>query len=399
MMKKASNRPLKTLLILMLLSAAALGIYGVSGGLKATEPEYVTAKVKRGDIENAVLATGKLDAFERVDVGAQVTGEVTSLKVKMADAVVKGQLLAEIDSLQQRNNLRNAEAALNVIRANKKAKQAQLAQANAQFIRQKRMLSQQASSREELENADMALKMTRAERVAIESQLVQAQIEVDKKKLDLSYTKVLAPKKGIVIAIVAQQGQTLNASQNAPTVVKLAQLDVMTIKVQISEADITRVRQGQKAYFSTFAEPGKRYDAQLRVIELAPESIMKQESSGQASPVSAAANGSVYYNALLDVPNPENRLRIAMTAQVTLPLQEAKNVLLIPARAVTRVNDKLQQVEVLNKNGQKERRDVQTGITNSVDIEITQGLKIGEVVVLNAGLVRQTSEDDAVIYQ
>ncbi|MCV5262624.1 efflux RND transporter periplasmic adaptor subunit, partial [Escherichia coli] len=87
--------------------------------------------------------------------------------------------------------------------------------------------------------------------------LVQAQIEVDKKKLALEYTRVVAPMDGIVIAIVTQQGQTVNSNQSAPTIIKLARLDVMTIKAQISEADITRISVGQKARFSIFSEPDK----------------------------------------------------------------------------------------------------------------------------------------------
>ena len=213
---------------------------------------------------------------------------------------------------------------------------------------------------------------------------MQAQIEVDKKKVDLSYTRILAPMDGIVIAVITQQGQTVNANQSAPTIVKLAQLDVMTIKAQISEADITRVTQGQKAYFTIFSEPDKKYDATLRTVELAPESIMKDDSlsGGGSASGSGSANASVYYNALLDVPNPQNRLRIAMTAQVSLLLGEAKNTLLVPIQAVHKNADKKQQVQVLTGDNRVEIREVTTGITNNVDIQILSGLKAGEHVVL-----------------
>ncbi|CAI2478691.1 efflux RND transporter periplasmic adaptor subunit [Serratia liquefaciens] len=349
-----------------------------------SQTPYVTAPVRLGDIENAVLATGKLDAFERVNVGAQVSGQVKSLKVKLGDRVTKGQPIADIDDLPQRNDLRNAEAALNAAKADLQAKQALLKQAESRFKRQKRMLNDEASSREDFESAEATLAATRAELIALNARIVQAQIEVDKKKVDLSYTRILAPMDGIVIAVITQQGQTVNANQSAPTIVKLAQLDVMTIKAQISEADITRVTQGQKAYFTIFSEPDKKYDATLRTVELAPESVMKDDSlsGGGSASGSGSANASVYYNALLDVPNPENRLRIAMTAQVSLLLGEAKNTLLVPIQAVHKNADKKQQVQVLTGENRVEMREVTTGITNNVDIQILSGLKAGENVVL-----------------
>lgn len=370
-----------------ILAGALLVIIAFMAAFSLQSPSqdaYVTAQVRLGDIENAVLATGKLDAFERVNVGAQVSGQVKSLKVKLGDRVTKGQPIADIDDLPQRNDLRNAEAALNVAKADLQAKQALLKQAESRFKRQKRMLNDEAGSREDFETAEATLAATRAELIALNARIVQAQIEVDKKKVDLSYTRILAPMDGIVIAVITQQGQTVNANQSAPTIVKLAQLDVMTIKAQISEADITRVTQGQKTYFTIFSEPDKRYDATLRTVELAPESVMKDDSlsGGSTASGSGTSNASVYYNALLDVPNPDNRLRIAMTAQVSLLLGEAKNTLLIPIQAVHKTADKKQQVQVLAKDHKLEMREVKTGITNNVDVQILSGLKAGDNVVL-----------------
>ncbi|MGP2836363.1 efflux RND transporter periplasmic adaptor subunit, partial [Serratia nevei] len=178
-------------------------------------PDYVTAAARLGDIENAVLATGRLDAVERVNVGARVSGEVKSLKVKLGDRVTKGQPIADIDDLQQRNDLRNAEAALNVINAELQAKQALLKQAESRFKRQRRMLNDEASSREDFETAEATFATTRAELLSLNARLVQAQIEVDKKKIDLGYTRIVAPMDGIVIAVVTKQGQTVNSSQSA----------------------------------------------------------------------------------------------------------------------------------------------------------------------------------------
>lgn len=382
----------------MFIVATLLVIIVITGAIylrRSPLPAYVTAPVRLGDIENSVLATGHLDAIERVNVGAQVSGQVRSLKVKLGDRVTKGQPIADIDDLPQRNDLRIAEAALNVVKADLQAKRAQLKQAESRFKRQRQMLNDEASSREEFESSEATLAITRAELLSLNARLIQAQIEVDKKKVDLSYTHVLAPMDGIVIAIVTQQGQTVNSSQSAPTIIKLARLNVMTIKAQISEADITRISSGQKAYFTIFSEPNRRYDATLRTIELAPESVMKDDSLVGSNSVSGSgtSNASVYYNALLDVPNPDNHLRIAMTAQVSLLLDEAKNTLLVPIQAVRKVEGKKQQVQVITPDNQLETREVKTGITNNVDVQILAGLKVGENVVLSQPGTKSREDD------
>ncbi|MBU3413152.1 efflux RND transporter periplasmic adaptor subunit [Escherichia coli] len=390
LMKYISHRAIICTLTLLIIIITVLFTFLRSSDV----PEYITAPVRKGDIENSVLATGRIDAIERVNVGAQVSGQLKSLKVKQGDHVTKGQLIAEIDDLPQCNDLRNAEAALNEVKAELQSKQALLKQAELRFKRQFRMLRENASSQEDFESTEAMLATTRAELLSLNAKLVQAQIEVDKKKLALEYTRVVAPMDGIVIAIVTQQGQTVNSNQSAPTIIKLARLDVMTIKAQISEADITRISVGQKARFSIFSEPDKQYSATLRAVELAPESVMKDDSlaSNSSASGSGTSNASVYYNALFDVPNPENRLRIAMTAQVTLITDEAQNTLLVPIQAVHRSEGKKQQVLVLAADGRLEPRDVKTGITNSVDIQILEGLNVGENVVLSLPDKRESEE-------
>ncbi|BBG71867.1 efflux RND transporter periplasmic adaptor subunit [Serratia marcescens] len=352
--------------------------------LKHPDPAtFVTATVRTGNIENTVLATGTLDAVRRVNVGAQASGQVKSLKVKLGDSVTRGQLVAEIDDLQQRNDLRNAEAALRGIRASQQAKQAQLKQAELHFRRQQQMQKENASSHEDYENAESTLKSTQAEVQRLEAQRIQAEIEVEKKKVELDYTHVQAPMDGTVIAVLTPQGQTVNSSQSAPTIIKLAQLDVMTIRARISEVDIAHVFPGLSARFTIFADPEQHYDATLRSVELAPESEMK-DTPGGGGGSSSRQNAAVYYNALLDVPNPKKRLRIGMTTQVSLVLEEARHTLLVPVQAVNDVGGGKKQVQVLNKNNQPEPRGVKTGVYNHTDIQILEGLRVGEIVVLSA---------------
>lgn len=344
----------------------------------------MTATVRQGDIENVIAATGKMDAIERVNVGAQVSGQVKKLYIKAGDNVRKGQLIAEIDDQPQRSDLRNAQAALSVAQADLQTRQATLVRQQAQFQRLQQMVKTNAVSRQDFDTAAEAWRIAQAELTAQQARVIQAQIEVDKKQLDLGYTRIMAPIDGTVVAIVTKQGQTVNAVQSAPTIAKLAQLGTMTIKVQISEADINNVQPGQQAWFTTFANPDKRYNATLRSIELAPESVMKDDAlmgNSESNSVSST-NAAVYYNALLDVPNPDNALRISMTAQVNLLRDQAKNALLVPVQATKKAHDGRTYVEVADSNNQPEQRYITTGISDSVDIQVLSGLRAGEKVIL-----------------
>lgn len=385
-----SSKPLLsrslTICVVMSIIIAALLLHFIR---HQTVQAYITDAVRIGNIENSVLATGQIDAIRRVDVGAQASGQVKLIYVKQGDYVVKGQLIASIDDVQQRNDLRNAEAMLDGAKASLQATQAKLKRAELGFKRQKAMLKENASSRQDFETAEEELIAYRSELMSQNAQLLKAQIDVDNKKVNLGFTRVLAPMNGTVIAVVTLQGQTVNSSQSTPTIIRLAQLDVMTVKVKISEADVTRVTSGQTAHFTIFSEPDKHYEATLKNIELAPESMMNNGSSdSNSSSGTATHNGSVYYNALLEVSNPDNRLRIGMNAEVSLIISEAKNTLLVPRQAVHTVDGNAHQVQVLTQNYKLESRAVKTGITNSVDVQILEGLSAGDVVVLS-----QTDDD------
>lgn len=377
------NTSKKRLLVAIVLLLVIILVWAYSSS-RPKSNALVTATVRQGNIENVIAATGKMDAIERVNVGAQVSGQVKKLYIKAGDAVSKGELIAEIDDQPQRSDLRNAEAALSVAQADLETREATLVRQEAQFKRLQQMLKTNAVSRQDYDEAAEAWSTARAELTAQKARVIQAQIEVDKKQLDLSYTRIMAPMDGTVIAIVTKQGQTVNAAQSAPTIAKLAQLGTMTIKVQISEADINNVKPGQQAWFTTFANPDKRYNATLRSIELAPESVMKDDAlmGNSESTPSSSTNAAIYYNALLDVPNPDNALRISMTAQVNLLRDAAKEALLIPVQATKKDADGKTYVEVADKQGLPEKRLITTGISDSVDIQVLSGLQTGEKVIL-----------------
>ncbi len=377
------NTSKKRLLVAIAILAIIILVWAYSSTRPKPNP-LVTAVVRQGNVENVIAATGKMDAIERVNVGAQVSGQVKKLYIKAGDNVSKGELIAEIDDQPQRSDLRNAQAALSVAQADLETREATLVRQDAQFKRLQQMIKANLVSRQDFDEAAEAWSTARAELTAQKARVIQAQIEVDKKQLDLSYTRIMAPMDGTVIAIVTKQGQTVNAAQSAPTIAKLAQLGTMTIKVQISEADITNIQPGQQAWFTTFANPDKRYNATLRSIELAPESVMKDDAlmGNSESTPSSSTNAAIYYNALLDVPNPDNTLRISMTAQVNLLRDKAKDALLIPVQATKKDPDGKTYVEVADQQNQPEKRIITTGISDSVDIQVLSGLQAGEKVIL-----------------
>jgi macrolide-specific efflux system membrane fusion protein len=246
------------------------------------------------------------------------------------------------------------------------------------------MLASEATSQADFEAAEATQESTRAQIKALDAQIVQSQTSLDTAKANLGYTKILAPMDGTVVAVVAKEGQTVNAVQSSPTIVKLAKLDTMTVSAEISEADVIRVKPGQPVYFTILGNPNKRYYGKLRTIEPAPESIEK-ETTGAASTSSTSSTTSeaIYYNALFEVPNPTGELRISMTAQVYVVLSEARQALTIPASALgAALPDGGRVVQVVNEQGRPEPRPIRIGINNNVSAQVLEGLQVGERVVV-----------------
>ncbi len=346
-----------------------------------TPDPVLTATVTRQDVEQTVLASGVLQAIEQVDVGAQVSGQVTKLAVEAGQQVKQGDLLAEIDPLIAQNNLKTAEAELASRRAQLKIKQAQLKQNELAWRRQLQMFKQEASSRADLESAEAQLAVTRAELQSAQADIDSALIKVERAKTELGYNRILAPMDGTVVSIVTRQGQTLAASQTVPTLLKLANLDTMTVKAQISEADITKVRAGMPVYFTLIGDPDTRYHATLRTVELAPTNINEQTAS-----TTTTSNAAIYYYALFDVPNPDHQLRVAMTTQVTIVLGERKQVLAIPQTALgKKLGDNEYEVTLLGEGAQRETRRIRTGMKDDIKIEVVDGLSEQEKVILDQG--------------
>lgn len=377
---KPGNRKL-LLITLVSLVIVTLAGFSLKYFFFSKEPvSYITDKVKRMDIEESVLASGSLHAVKTVAVGAQVSGQLKKLHVAVGDRVRKGDLLAEIDPILQQNTLRDTEAALENVMAQKHSKQALLKKYQLEYQRQKTMSAAEASSQADLESARAQLAGTRADIAALNAQIKQAKIAIDTARANLGYTRIIAPMDGIVLSIITEEGQTVVSAQSATTILKLANLDTITVKAEISEADVTKVKPGQKVYFTILGEPDRRRYSIIRAIEPAPTSATSSTSSD--STASSSSSDAIYYNGLFEVPNKDHRLRDSMTAQVAIVLKEAKQALCIPSSALgEKDQDGRYFVRVL-KDNKPESRKILIGATNKVMVQVVEGLHEGDTVII-----------------
>ncbi|WP_371107418.1 efflux RND transporter periplasmic adaptor subunit [Rhizobium sp. RCC_161_2] len=353
----------------------------------------ITAMVTRGNVEEAVLASGTFKPIKLVAVGAQVSGRITALDVKLGDEVQKDTLIAEIDSTTQSNDLRTAQASLANVKAQRQESEADLENAQLTLTRQRTIFRSQAGSKADLDTAEANVKKITAQIAALDAQIIAAEVAVETARANLSYTRITAPMDGTVLAIVNQQGQTVNAAQSAPTIVILGELDTMVVRTEISEADIVKVKVGQPVYFTILGDPATRYDAVLQSIEPAPESITSDSSvtssssttssSSSSSSTSSSSSSAIYYNGVFAVPNQENHFRTYMSAEVHIVLGAAKNALTIPSSALgVKTADGSYGVQVIGTDGKQVGRTVVIGLNNNVTAEVLSGLSEGERVVI-----------------
>jgi macrolide-specific efflux system membrane fusion protein len=368
------------------LGALSLAIAGYRHFTSNEAPPYLTAKVERADLEDAVLAVGTLYAHRQVDVGAQVSGQLKALKVELGDQVREGQLLAEIDPTLLEHALKQSQAQERSLQAQRSAAQARLRQAALAAERERQLWAREATSREALERAQAQWEVERANLNELDARCNGARIEVDKVRANAAYTRIIAPMSGEVVAIVTRQGQTVIAEQQAPVILKLADLDTMTVKAQISEADVLRVAPGEPVHFTVLGDPDTRYEGKIRAIEPAPQDFAEPSSPGagaQSAGSPSRGGAAVFYNALFEVPNPDHRLRISMTAQVSIVQGAAEGTLVVPASALgVKAPDGAVAVRVLADGNKVETRQVRVGMNNQVKAQVLAGLREGERVIV-----------------
>lgn len=373
--------------------AAVLAVL-VLGGLAAWHwlspppaTPQMTAVAAIGDVEDAVLATGTLKPARLVAVGAQASGRITSVKVVLGQKVAKGDLIAEIDSLTQQNALRTSQASLANLRAQRTEREATLTLNRLTLARQKAMTAQRASSQADLESAQASVDVTMAQIEQLDAQIVEGEVAIETAQVDLGYTRITAPSDGTVLAIVSQEGQTVNAVQSTPTIVVLGDLDTMIVRAEISEADVVAVRPGQPVYFTILGDRDQRYETTLTSIEPAPESIRNDSSfsttaTSSSSTSSSSTSSAIYYIGTFDVPNADGHLRTYMTAEVHIVLGRAKGVVTIPSAALgIRAADGSHTVQVVGADGTTQPRQVRIGLNDKTIAEVRSGLSAGERVV------------------
>jgi len=328
---------------------------------------YRTAMVEKGNIEQTVTALGALQPKDYVDVGAQVSGELQVLHVDFGNKVKKGDLLAEVDPTVYESTVAADKARLADLRSQLSGQQAQLALAQRQHQRNLGLLKIDAVSRDAVDTSETQVKSLQASIASTRAQIEQAESTLKGDEANLGYTKIYAPMDGTVVSITTLQGQMLNSRQSAPTILRIADLATMTVKAQVAEADISKLKTGMPVYFTTLGTPERRWQSTVRQILPTPETV----------------NDVILYNALIDVANPDNSLMTSMTAQVFFVLGEAKDVLLVPVSALRpsrQGSEDTYTVQVM-QGSRPEPRQVKIGLQTRSLAEVVSGLKQGDVVV------------------
>ncbi|MBH3383709.1 MULTISPECIES: efflux RND transporter periplasmic adaptor subunit [Pseudomonas] len=348
-----------------------------------------TVAVTRADIESSVTALGTLQPRRYVDVGAQASGQIHKLHVEVGDTVRKGQLLVEIDPSTQQARLDAGRYSIDNLKAQLAEQRAQYQLAQQQFKRQRDLAAAGATRDEDVQTADAQLKVTQARIDMFQAQIRQAQANLRSDEAELGYTRIYAPMNGTVVAVDAREGQTLNAQQQTPLILRIAKLSPMTVWAQVSEADIGKVKPGMTAYFTTLAGGKRRWTSTVRQILPIPPKPLDQASQGGGSPASAIAGTTgaqvVQYTVLLDVENPDGALMAEMTTQVFFVAGQASQVLTAPLAALDGAGDEgVRLAQVVTRDGKIEQRRVRTGLSDRLRVQILDGLAEGEQLVIGA---------------
>ena len=228
---------------------------------------YMTERVRSGNINQVVEATGEVAAVNLVSVGAQVSGQIKKLYVVLGQEVKQGEMIAEIDSQTQENTLNTDKAKLSNYKAQLEARKIILNISKKQYDRELVLIKTNSTSQENLENARNAYATAKANVNEMESLITQTQIAINTDETNLGYTKIRAPLDGTIVSVPVEEGQTVNANQTTPTIVQIANLNDMEIDIEISEGDITKVKPGMDVTYTILSEPNTIFKAKLDSID------------------------------------------------------------------------------------------------------------------------------------
>lgn len=381
---KSRSKTLFVVLPILLLCVGGIWYWRKNADDRAAM-SYLTETVRRGEILATVNASGELDAVVSVDVGAQVSGQIERLYVELGQQVKKGDLIAEIDSTTQRNELEKSKAQLASYEAQLAARKTALDIAQTRYNRELKLRRSDSTSRENLESAQQTLASARADVAEMESQITQTRLAVSTAETNLGYTRISAPLDGTVVSVPVEEGQTVNANQTTPTIVQVADLSRMENKIEISEGDITRVTPGMPVIYTILSEPDISFRARLDSIDPGNTSVTDASSSSSVSSSSSSSSGdAVYYYGKSVVSNEDGRLRIGMTTQNTIIVSRAQDVLIVPSIVLEKRMERGRTsyfAQVFTPASAVEERAVETGISDNLNTQIISGLTEGEQVV------------------
>ena len=378
----------KILIILLILGVGGYFVYDKFFKVKEEEVEFITKKAKKGSFSKKVDATGEIFATELIDVGAQVSGQIKKLYVKLGDQVKKGDMIASIDSSTQQNSIDNKEAQLAIYKAQLESAKVALNIAKTQFERENALFAKNATSKQEFESAKNTFSANSAKIKELEAQIKQTNIELSTAKINLGYTKITAPRDGTVVSVQVEEGQTVNANQTTPTIVNIADLSHVKMKMQIAEGDITKIKVGTPVEYSILSEPTKKFQTTVSSIDpglttLSDGSYGSSSSSKSSYSSSSSSSSAVYYYAQSIVDNKDGILRIGMTTQNELLIANVEEAIIVPSIGIKK--DENGTFVYVLKDGKPVKTAVKTGIKDNLDTQIISGINEGDEIITSQG--------------
>jgi len=308
--------------------AAALGVVAVliGGGLayraknRPVPPaRYVTATPSTGDVAEKVQATGAVQPILQVNVGSQVNGRIARVHVDFNSVVKKGDILAEIDPIQYGQQVNQVSAQVSAQRANVESARANATAAKIAYERTKRLFEQGLASKGELDTTTGQYEVTKAQASAAEAQIGAIEAQLQQTQTNVGWTKIYSPVDGVVVSRSIDPGSTVVASFQAQTLFVIAQdLRKMRVMADVDEADVGKLREQMEAEAVVDAFPGESFKGKVQQVRYSPNNVQ----------------GVVTYSAVVEVENPEEKLRPGMTATVTIKTKEVKGALRIPNAAL-----------------------------------------------------------------
>lgn len=381
--KRLKGRLIAALLVLTALSGAIYWNYSRS----AVEISYRTSKAVKSDLRSVIQATGTLDAVETVDVGTQISGTVKDIYIDYNSIVKKGELIAEIDSATQQADVAQAEANLMAARADLMNSEAVFANAEKGLARTRKLAEKDLIAKADVDTDEKTFLTARAQVAASRARISQYDAALRKAKINMGHTKIYSPVDGVVIAKNVEKGQTVAASYQTPSIAEIARdLSQMQVEVNVDEADIGGVKEGQKATFTVDAHPNDPFEGTVTQVRFSP----------------TTTDNVVTYVVIVKVSNDKGLLMPGMTANVSLIVEEREGVIIVPNSAFrfkpadpsaasiqpgvprmgaqTIAEAKTPSVYMLEKKTPV-RKEVKRGISDGQNTEILSGLQEGDEVI------------------